>query len=91
MQKSGANYPDLAGKPVLVTGGGSGIGEAMTRAFAAQGARVAFIDIAAEASRALVDDLAAQGSTEALLIRACDVTSEAEVEALLTAAITAQS
>lgn len=40
-----AIYPDLAGMPVLVTGGASGIGEAIVAAFAAQKARVAAIDI----------------------------------------------
>ena len=39
-------YPDLVDKTVLITGGGSGIGAAFTQAFARQGARVAFLDIA---------------------------------------------
>ncbi len=54
----GAIYPDLAGKSVLVTGGGSGIGAAIVRAFARQQAKVGFIDIADTPSRALVADLA---------------------------------
>jgi NAD(P)-dependent dehydrogenase (short-subunit alcohol dehydrogenase family) len=48
-----ATYPDLAGKCVVITGGGSGIGAELTTAFAAQGARVYFLDIADEASRQL--------------------------------------
>jgi NAD(P)-dependent dehydrogenase (short-subunit alcohol dehydrogenase family) len=59
----GAIYPDLEGKVVLVTGGGSGIGESSVRHFARQKARVAFIDINAEASHALVRDLAAAGTS----------------------------
>jgi len=39
-----AIYPDLKDKTVLVSGGASGIGEFMVRAFAAQGAKVAFVD-----------------------------------------------
>ena len=47
---AGAIYPDLKGQSVLVTGGGSGIGESIVRAFARQGAKVGFVDINAEAS-----------------------------------------
>src|SRR5271154_1284787 len=50
-------YPDLGNKTVLITGGGSGIGAAFTRQFAQQGARVAFVDIAEEASQALVQHI----------------------------------
>ncbi len=42
---TGARYPDLDGRPVLVTGGASGIGASITSHFAAQGARVAVIDL----------------------------------------------
>ena len=37
-------YPSLAGKTVFITGGATGIGAGLVRAFADQGARVAFID-----------------------------------------------
>src|SRR5216684_1825706 len=46
---SKSRYAGLAGKTVFITGGGSGIGAAFTRAFAGQGARVGFVDIAEEA------------------------------------------
>jgi D-xylose 1-dehydrogenase len=58
----GAIYPSLKGKTVLVTGGGSGIGEAIVRQFVSQGARVGFIDIDAEASNKLLTDLPAPAS-----------------------------
>lgn len=38
-------YGSLAGRNVLITGGASGIGQEMVRAFTSQGARVAFVDI----------------------------------------------
>lgn len=48
-----ANYPSLADKRVVITGGGSGIGAALVKAFAGQGAKVFFLDIADEASRSV--------------------------------------
>jgi len=50
-------YPDLAGRAVFISGGGSGIGAAFVRRFAGQGCRVAFIDIADEPSAALAAEL----------------------------------
>jgi NAD(P)-dependent dehydrogenase (short-subunit alcohol dehydrogenase family) len=52
-----ASYPDLAGRTVFVSGGGSGIGAAFVRLFAAQSCRVAFIDIADAPSHALAAEL----------------------------------
>jgi NAD(P)-dependent dehydrogenase (short-subunit alcohol dehydrogenase family) len=55
----GAIYPSLKDRTVLVTGGGSGIGEAIVRQFIGQGARVGFIDIDAKASNKLLESLPA--------------------------------
>ena len=52
------SYPGLAGKVVVITGGASGIGAAFVRAFVAQQARVAFLDIDTDAGEALVRDAA---------------------------------
>ena len=49
-----ATYPSLKGRTVFITGGASGIGADMVRAFAAQGARVGFLDLDEKASAAMV-------------------------------------
>jgi len=70
-----ARYASLEGKRVFVTGGGSGIGEAIVEAFVEQGAIVAFVDIMVEASEALVARLAsAWPQQHAPLFRRCDIT-----------------
>ena len=51
-------YRSLEDKVVLVSGGASGIGEEFVRAFAANGARVAFLDLQEDAGRALAEALA---------------------------------
>mgnify|MGYP001049085112 FL=1 len=48
-----AHYPSLARKRVLITGGATGIGAALVESFAAQGARVAFVDLDTDAGDAL--------------------------------------
>ncbi len=55
----GAIYPSLKERTVLVTGGGSGIGEAIVRHFVGQGSRVGFIDVDVKASRELLASLPA--------------------------------
>jgi NAD(P)-dependent dehydrogenase (short-subunit alcohol dehydrogenase family) len=48
-----ATYPSLRDRVVIVTGGATGIGEAMVTAFAAQGAAVRFLDVQADAAAEL--------------------------------------
>lgn len=76
-----AIYPSLKGRSVFITGGGSGIGESIVRHFCAQGSKVAFVDIAEEASRALQKSIAAAGHEEPLFI-ACNLK---DIEALRSA------
>ena len=53
-----ATYPSLLDRAVLITGGATGIGATLVEAFAAQGARVGFIDVDAAAGKALAGTLA---------------------------------
>jgi D-xylose 1-dehydrogenase len=72
------SYPGLAGKVVVITGGASGIGAAFVRAFVAQQARVAFLDIDTDAGEALVKDAAGASGPAPLFVR-CDLL---DIEAL---------
>jgi len=67
-----ARYADLEGAAALITGGGSGIGAALTEGFVAQGARVTFLDIAGGSSEALRDRLGKAYGQAPLFIR-CDL------------------
>ena len=49
-----ANYPSLREQCVFITGGATGIGAALVKAFTQQGARVAFVDIDVDAAASLV-------------------------------------
>ena len=77
----GATYSSLAGRTVFVSGGGSGIGAALVRAFAAQGCNVGFVDVADEPSRALADALGAR-----VRYFRCDVRDVAALRDALSAA-----
>ncbi|PQO22126.1 3-oxoacyl-ACP reductase [Rhodobacteraceae bacterium WD3A24] len=72
-------FPDLEGRSVLVTGGGSGIGAALTLGFLRQGARVAFVQ--RSDAEAFCDAAEAETGNRPLFIR-CDIT---DVPALLQA------
>lgn len=73
-------HPDLADKRVLITGGGSGIGAALVEGFALQGAHVAFIDIARDASMELAQRVSAVVPHPVTYIRA-DLRNVAEAKA----------
>ena len=61
-----ASYPSLKGRTVFVSGGGSGIGASIVEHFAAQGAKVGFVDINEPASKEIA------GKTGALFLK-CDI------------------
>ena len=72
MTQATAQYPSLKDRTVFITGGGSGIGGALTRAFHTQGAHVAFIDIDEQASQRLITELETE-TGRAPWFRRCDI------------------
>jgi len=77
-----AKFGSLRGKRVFITGGGTGIGEAMVISFAEQGAQVAFVDIARDASLALIRRVKEAGYPEPLF-RQCDITDIPALQATM--------
>ena len=75
----------LAGRVALITGAATGLGAAMARGMAAEGAPVAVSDVDTEGGKALAAELEAAGH-EAMFI-ALDVTGEADWEAAIPAVI----
>ena len=67
-----AIYPSLSGRTVFVSGGATGIGADIVRAFARNAARVAFIDVQREAGEAMAAAVNGAGGTALFL--ECDVT-----------------
>ncbi len=78
---SGAIYPDLADRPVLITGGGSGIGASIVAAFAHQGARVGFLELSATAAQATIE--ACGSARHAPLARVLDLRDIAATKAAI--------
>ncbi len=73
---------NLDGKTAIVTGGAQGIGEAIVRAFAAEGARVVIADVAQDKAGALAQDI----GNNALAVR-LDVRDPASIDATVKAAV----
>ena len=57
MENSFASYPSLRGKNILITGGASGIGKELVKAFSEQGSNVGFLDLNNEAGKQLCIDI----------------------------------
>jgi NAD(P)-dependent dehydrogenase (short-subunit alcohol dehydrogenase family) len=81
-----AQYPSLNGAIVFITGGASGIGQDMVRAFAAQKAHVGFVDIDVEGGRALAKELTDADAT--VRFEPCDLR---DIDALKSAFIKLKS
>ncbi|WP_429394009.1 SDR family NAD(P)-dependent oxidoreductase [Robbsia andropogonis] len=79
-----AAYPTLRDRCVFISGGATGIGAALVEAFAAQGARVGFVDLDEKAGTALVEKLAPLPST---VHRPCFVAADITEENALNDAI----
>jgi NAD(P)-dependent dehydrogenase (short-subunit alcohol dehydrogenase family) len=78
-----AIFPDLSGQSVFITGGGSGIGAAITEAFLRQGAKVAFVQ-RSDASGFCAAMEEATGNRPLFL--PCDVTDTPALQAAVAAA-----
>jgi NAD(P)-dependent dehydrogenase (short-subunit alcohol dehydrogenase family) len=81
MASSFARYPSLDGMPVVISGGATGIGEALVREFAAQGSKVGFVDIQKAQGEALQRELVAAGHT--VKFSATDVTDSPAYQATI--------
>lgn len=73
-------FPDLRGKSVFITGGGSGIGAALTEGFLRQGARVAFCQ--RRDASAFVDEMTQATGHRPLFVQ-CDITDTDALRAAL--------
>ncbi len=82
-----ATYPSLRGRIVFISGGSSGIGAELVRAFAQQGSRVAFCGTKADGGQALIDELSAAGHPTPWYAD-CDVRDAPAYQALLQRVIT---
>ena len=74
----------LADKVAIVTGAGSGMGAAIAETYAREGARVAVLDIDADAAKKV-----ARGIGNTALALGCDVTKSAEIDAAIRATLSA--
>lgn len=74
---------ELDGKVAVITGAGSGMGRASTRVFVREGARVLAVDVTG------AEEVTAKELGDAVVPFRCDVSDEAQVEAMFAAAVEA--
>lgn len=77
-----AHFPSLEGRAAIITGGASGIGEALVRAFAANRAKVAFLDLQVAAGEALAASIAGTGAPPPMFVP-CDLLDIADLRSAL--------
>lgn len=77
----------LADKSAIVTGGAGGIGRATSLAFAAEGARVAVVDVAPGAAEKVAEEIRAAGGTAIALT--ADVSDETDIERVVADTVSA--
>jgi D-xylose 1-dehydrogenase len=74
-----ATYPSLRDRVVVITGGASGIGAAIVEAFAANNAKVAFLDLQADPAEHLIERLRSAATATPLFVP-CDLTDIAALQ-----------
>lgn len=77
-----AIYPSLKDRVVFVTGGGGGIGASVVEHFCRQGAKVGFVDIDEEGSKALLESIASEGHAKPHFVT-CDLRDIAALRAAI--------
>jgi 3-hydroxybutyrate dehydrogenase len=75
----------LEGKVAAVTGGGSGMGKAISQAYAREGAKVIVADLNLDAARGVAEQISAAGG-KAIPVQT-DVRDEAQAQAMVDAAV----
>ncbi|MBS8271838.1 SDR family NAD(P)-dependent oxidoreductase, partial [Halomonas litopenaei] len=81
-----ATFHDLKGASVFITGGGNGIGAALTDGFLAQGAQVAFVG--RSDATAFVREMGDKHGTAPLFIQ-CDITDTPALQSAMDQAVAA--
>ena len=80
--EAGARYPSLKDKVVFISGGASGIGRSLVEHFHDQGAKVAFVDIAEAAGKAVAEELAEKGGHRPFF-QSCDLRDIPKFESII--------